>query len=141
MDDFANQVEQDRNDAIDELTKGEEVGNAPPEKDPVRLATGDFYWNKIDIMYQYINTSIKIQRSYQTQILSSRSFGKGWNFNYDTGIIHGVKIKAEEEVLLLKQIVYEVTQIYDSAFLTYIYSSFELILIFTLRAKEIANVQ
>ncbi|MCK4797573.1 MAG: RHS repeat protein, partial [Spirochaetes bacterium] len=71
--------------------------------DPIRFATGDFIFKEIDINYMYINREISVERNYQSDENSSHSFGKGWRFNWDTRIIHGVKPNANEEANLIEE--------------------------------------
>ena len=75
----------------EESKEEQEAANAALEGDPVRLATGEFLWDSVDISFPYLSEAINITRTYRSGNRSGRSFGMGWTFNFDSRIVRGVK--------------------------------------------------
>ncbi|MGA1840762.1 MAG: RHS repeat-associated core domain-containing protein [bacterium] len=97
----------------------ENVNNGTPCGDPIRLATGDYVFNKEDLSYEYINNKINIKGSYQTQVMNSHSFGVGWSFNYDTRVIRGINHSAQVLYNATLQKAENVNSIYNNALSEY----------------------
>ncbi len=96
LDDLINNSDDIANNLITESETSTNEKHSTEGGDPVRLALGDFTTKYIDASYQYLKDKIEILRTYVSNNNSDHSFGRGWFFNYDTRIIHGVKPNSVE---------------------------------------------
>ena len=105
----AEQNAQQEQETQEETNQDTNANNTPETGDPVKIATGVFTTGETDLSYTFGNMTVKIVRTYQSNRLSSHSFGPGWIFNYDTRVIMGVKPNAEAEYQFI-QAKYEETE-------------------------------
>lgn len=76
--------------------------SSPPVGDPVRIATGEFMLDVSDLVIKN-DIPFDIKRSYLSNSSGIHSFGKGWVYNFDTRLIHGVNYKADELYEMFKE--------------------------------------
>ncbi|HLV09813.1 MAG TPA: DUF6531 domain-containing protein, partial [Halanaerobiales bacterium] len=96
------------------LEKNLEV-NSGLDADPVKYTTGEYVSKSTDLIIDNISPELRIIRNYSNFEKESFSFGQGWNFNYDTRIIVGVKPDYEEYYDDMNQLFSEIEAIYDQA--------------------------
>ena len=113
------EVEQEIEQLCGASSEQESLGNPADVGDPVRIPSGEFVTTAVDISYPYVNSAVKIGRKFQSGTAGAHSLGAGWSFTCDTRIVHGVKPRAEEEVIFISEKLGEVTMIYEESLALY----------------------
>ncbi|WP_167935782.1 RHS repeat-associated core domain-containing protein [Halothermothrix orenii] len=122
--------EQDVNDIYNDLEETEDgntdlmegennSANSDTAGDPVRYTTGEYVSKSTDLQINSVEPRIKVVRSYSNFDTSSFSFGRGWNFNYDTRIIIGIRANYIEQQEELQELAELVDETYQEAVIAY----------------------
>ena len=103
--------------------------------DPVKYTTGEYVSTSTDLQIDNVDPAISIIRNYKNFNESSFSFGKGWNFNYDTRIIVGIRSDYNNFYESLKLLLSDIELIFTEAC-----SDYEAAMEAALKSKRLAEI-
>lgn len=103
--------------------------------DPVKYTTGEYVSTSTDLQIDNVDPAISIIRNYKNFNESSFSFGKGWNFNYDTRIIVGIRSDYNNFYESLKLLLSDIELIFTEAC-----SDYEAAMEAALKSKRLAEL-